>query len=349
MAKDVKFNIKLSVDGKDQLVNASVNAKKFAESLALAQTQGKNLHDKLFDYAQATVYFQNLTLGIQQISGAMGQLVADANAAAEAETKLATVMRQRMNATDADVEKIKELAAEQQKLGIIEDDTQIAGAQQIATFLTQGGSIEALLPAMNNLLAQQKGMSATSQDAVNIANLMGKAMQGQTAALRRVGITFDEAQEKALKYGTEEQRAAMLAQIITDNVGQMNAELAKTDAGKAKQMSNAIGDIKEQVGALFAEFQPAISAAGELGMAIMAFGTLRQGVVGAYAAVSSFAKGINIASVATATWRTVSISAVAITRLLKAAFTGATIGATTLKVAFKALLIIPGNALCLGL
>lgn len=63
--------------------------------------------------------------------------------------------------------------------------------------------------------------------------------------MRRVGITFTAAQEQVLKYGNESQRAAMLAEVITDNVGHMNAELAKTDAGKAQQMANAIGDIKE--------------------------------------------------------------------------------------------------------
>ena len=88
---------------------------------------------------------------------------------------------------------------------------------------------------MNNLLAQQKGLNATTQDAVTVGNLMGKAMQGQTSALTRTGITFNEAQEKVMKFGSESERAAMLAEIITQNVGNMNAELAKTDPGKQKQ------------------------------------------------------------------------------------------------------------------
>lgn len=39
---------------------------------------------------------------------------------------------------------------------------------------------------MNNLVAQQRGFSAEAGDAVNVANLMGKAMMGMTSALRRV-------------------------------------------------------------------------------------------------------------------------------------------------------------------
>ena len=166
----------------------------------------------------------------------------------QAEVKLATIMKQRMGANDAMIDSIKELAAEQQKLGVIGDEVQLAGAQQVATYLTETESIKTLLPAMNDLLAQQQGLNATSSDAVNIANLMGKAMQGQASALRRVGITFSDAEEEVLKYGTESEKAAMLAQIITNNVGHMNAVLAQTDAGKQKQLANSLGDVKEQFG-----------------------------------------------------------------------------------------------------
>ena len=171
------------------------------------------------------------------------------NTQVEQETKLATIMKQRMAATDEQIESVKKLAAEQQKLGVIGDEVQLAGAQQIATFSKQTSTIETLLPAMNDLLAQQNGLNATTSDAVNIGNLMGKVLQGQTSALKRVGISFSDAEEQVLKYGTEEEKAAMLAQVITNNVGHMNAALAQTDAGKQKQLANAMGDVKEQFGA----------------------------------------------------------------------------------------------------
>lgn len=170
------------------------------------------------------------------------------NTQIEQETKLTTIMKQRMNATDDQIQSVKQLAAEQQKLGVIGDEVQLAGAQQVATFLNETDSINTLLPAMNNLLAQQNGLNATTSDAVNIGNLMGKVLQGQTSALKRVGISFSEAEEQVLKYGTESERAAMLAQVITNNVGEMNQVLAQTDAGKQKQLANTMGDVKEQFG-----------------------------------------------------------------------------------------------------
>ncbi len=175
----------------------------------------------------------------------------------ENELKLETIMKQRMGATDAEITQVKELASAQQQIGIIGDEVQLAGAQQIATFATQESTVKRLIPAMNNLLAQQNGYNSTTGDAVSIGNLMGKVLQGQTSALTRVGITFSEAQENILKYGTEEQKAATLAQVITDNVGDMNEALRNTPTGQMTALNNDIGDIKEQVGATL---QPLISS-----------------------------------------------------------------------------------------
>lgn len=166
----------------------------------------------------------------------------------EGETKLATVMRQRMGASAKEIQQIKDLCSAQQALGVIGDEVQLSGAQQLATFLKQTSSLNTLIPAMNNLIAQQKGLNATTEKAYMVGNMMDKAMQGQASALRRVGITFNDAEEKVLKYGNEQQRAAMLAQIITNNVGQMNQSLAATENGRLKQVSNTLGDIKETAG-----------------------------------------------------------------------------------------------------
>lgn len=168
----------------------------------------------------------------------------------EMQTKLETIMRQRMKATDEEIDSIRELNSLLQSQGVIEDDIAAAGAQQLATFLNESKSLETLIPAMENLVAQQKGYNASASDAVNVGNLMGKVMQGQTSALTRVGITFTEAQEAVLKYGNEQERAAMLAEVITANVGDMNEALGNTPQGKMLQIANTWGDIQENVGNL---------------------------------------------------------------------------------------------------
>ncbi|MCI1778782.1 MAG: hypothetical protein LKI53_02365 [Bacteroidales bacterium] len=232
-----------------------------------------------------TINFAALATGIDAAQRSFNQLHAtmkdlgDAYAVQEtAEKKLETVMQQRMGSTAEEVQAIKDLASAQQQIGVIGNEVQLSGAQQVATFLTQKESLKTLLPAMNNLIAQQKGLNATTQDAVNVGNLMGKVMQGQTAALTRVGITFDEAEQKVLKYGTEEERAAMLAQVITNNVGQMNSQLAATDSGKQQQLVNVLGDYKEQIGGLVNGALPFVTIAAQAITALSGVATLTAGI-----------------------------------------------------------------------
>ena len=171
---------------------------------------------------------------------------------ATAETKLTEIYKTRMGAGKKAVKSTLNMASALQKEGVIGDEVAISGSQQLATFAKYPKTVNTLMPAMNNLLAQQKGVNATTDDAVNIGNLMGKVLNGQTGALKRVGISFTGAQEKVLKYGTEQEKAAMLAKVINQNVGNMNSALAKTPAGKIQQLKNSFGDLWEGLGAALA-------------------------------------------------------------------------------------------------
>ena len=243
-------------------INGLQGVKKMTQELITlqktAQAAQKQATQRI-DYASVAAGIDNFQKSIGSIEQAMKSLVDTYGVQETTEARLHTVMKQRMQATDSEIESIKCLASAQQEIGIISDEVQLSGAQQIATYLKQSSSIETLLPAMNNLLAQQQGLNATTSDAVSIGNLMGNAMQGQTSALTQAGLTFSEAQEHVMKFGTETERAAMLAQIIQDNVGNMNAELAKTDAGQQKQLENALGGIKEKIGGLISSAMSFVS------------------------------------------------------------------------------------------
>ena len=272
------------------------------------------------------INFAALATGIDAAQRSFGQLQAgmkdlsDAYAVQEmAETKLSTIMRQRMGATDKEIQSLKELASAQQEIGVIGDEVQLSGAQQIATFLNEKASLETLLPAMNNLLAQQKGLNATTQDAVTVGNLMGKVMQGQTSALTRVGITFTEAEEAVLKYGTEQERAAMLAQVITNNVGEMNAELAQTDSGKQQQLVNTLGDMKEELGAMVNGALPFVTIAAETTKALGAVTTLVTGLKTLTTTLYASAKAFVVSTAAVIKNKVATLAAAAAQKVVKAA------------------------------
>ena len=299
MSKDVKFNIRLTIDGKEQIVTASTNVKQFAQELEIARTESTKLRDDLLKITQVGASFQNALTGVQQLTGLMRTFTAANAMQVEAEAKLANNMRNTMGAREEEIQSIKDLCAAQQQLGVIGDEVQLAGAQELATYLEKKTSLETLIPVMNDMLAQQYGLNATSEAAAQIATMLGKVMDGQVGALSRYGYKFDEAQEQILKFGTESERAAVLAEVVSSAVGGMNEELAKTDAGKAKQAANAIGDIKEQVGALFKSVEPTIVAIGEMGMALMAIGTTVQGIKGIYVAVVAATGAIKSMTVVT--------------------------------------------------
>ena len=192
------------------------------------------------------------TMSVYGVAGvyAGSRLIEMSNKQAQAEQKLIEIYKSRMGVDKQAAKSTMELASAQQKLGVVGDEVQLAGAQQLATYAKYPSTVNTLLPAMNNLLVQQKGLNGTQEDATALANLFGKAMMGQTGALKRAGISFTEAQAEIMKTGTEEEKAAMIAEVVTQNVGNMNAEFAKTDAGKIQQAKNALGDMGEQIGAI---------------------------------------------------------------------------------------------------
>ena len=342
MAKEIKFNIKLLIDGKEQLVTASTSAKELRDNLDAAKSSAAKFREKMITVNQTVAALQNASSAINGLRDTMAGLTASYNAVQQANTQLTTVMRQRMAATEEDIKKVNEVIGAQSKLGVIGGTIQKTGAQQIATFLKEKGTLELLIPSMNDLLAQQKGLNATQEDARSVANLMGKAMTGQTSALRRVGITFSEAQENIMKYGTEQQRAAMLAQIITDNVGHMNAQLGKTDAGQLKQAEMQFAAIKVQIGELVSKWLPKIAFAVQaltIVNSMIALGNSIKGVTMVIAKFGITTKAVNAVCIG---FRAAVVGLTAVTRVMQAAFTGATIGATTLKVAIKSLLISTG-------
>ena len=268
MSKQIKFDIQIEVNGQSQVAKLNIDAKQLGNAFNKARSAVDGFSSTLTRLGKMTFMLNNIQQAAASLMGTFNTLTEAYEKQEEAELKLETVMRQRMNASDADVQSIKDLASAQQQIGVIGDEVQLAGAQQVATFLKQKSSIEQLLPAMNNLLVQRKGLNVTSEDAVAIGNLVGKVMQGQVGALKRVGITFTEAQQKVLKYGSESEKAATLAQVITDNVGDMNQVLRNTPSGTAKALANALGDVQEKVGAVLMPYQALINLMGNMGMAV---------------------------------------------------------------------------------
>lgn len=286
MAK-TDIQIVIEADGKpiDAVIKSTEGLK---EAMQKAISEATKLKPSLINAAASASLFQSLKSAVGSLQGIFASYTQSYEAAAVANTKLTTVMQERMNATAEDVKGVKDVISAQKELGVVSGSVQVAGAQQIGTFATQASTLRTLVPAMNNLLAQQKGVNATQEDAVTVGNLFGKALQGQVDALKRVGVTFSESEKKMLQHGTESQRAAILAQVITNNVGEMNQELASTPVGKMKQLQMYIGGVKAKIGELVYETGPYLAAASQVAVLASSFAQLRATLGGVWGAVSNF-------------------------------------------------------------
>lgn len=203
----------------------------------------------------ATILTLGGAISVAEITSFAREAIEGFNEAQEAETKLEAVLKnvpsvmdKGANAATKAKDNLVALTDKMEENGVVAGDVSVAGLQQLATFQLSEKTLSKLAPGMADLIAQQKGLNATQGDAVSIGNMIGKVMSGQTSALSRAGIIMTEYQEKVLKTGTEEERAATLAKVLEQNVGGVNEALAQTDAGKVAVAGNLIGRTSDLIG-----------------------------------------------------------------------------------------------------
>ena len=284
--------IKFKFDGAEKFHTLELDLENISGALKNVNENARTLDTKIVNLASKTQLLESLDSVVQQLNGVFNDLTSAYQDQQVAETKLAQAMRNTMGASNAEIESIKQLCSEQQKLGVIGDEVQLAASQELATYLTMSDNLKTLIPVMNDMVAQQYGLGASAESATQIASMLGKVMNGQTEALSRYGYKFDEAQKRILLYGTESERAAVLAQVVSEAVGGMNERLAQTPSGQMQQLRNRIGDVKESLGEAI---QPL--------MKIMTFLSSATTVVAGWerlkAAIDSFAKSSGIAKAQT--------------------------------------------------
>ena len=320
---DSTVRLKIKITDENSIKNVEMSADQLRDAIEQVKNEADKLNGSLINSNQIAQAFEQVSSAVQEVQSVMHDLTDAYAVQAQAETRLATVMRNTMDATEDEIQSIKDLTSAQQKLGVVGDEVQLSGAQELATYLGKKESLEKLIPVMNDMIAQQYGYNATAESAVGIATMMGKVMEGQTKALSRYGYSFTEAQEEILKFGTEEERAATLAEVIEQSVGGVNAALAATDYGKIVQANNKFGDLKETIGSLVA---PAMTVVDNISRITIAIAGIGKGFATIKSLTTSI-KALGVHSKVTA----------AAQRMLGAAGITAAAGTTALRVSVAAL------------
>lgn len=161
-----------------------------------------------------------------------------------------------INATGATEEQLKatsDLADELERKGVLDGDNIKVGLAQLSTFGLSNEAVQKLAGSLSDLAVNQSGVSATSDDLTNSANMIAKALRGEFGILQKSGIRFTEAQIATIKYGTELEKVAAINEGFAQNLKYTN-EVAKTtsEGGLAKLKVN-IENVQEAIGGAIAQ------------------------------------------------------------------------------------------------
>ena len=164
------------------------------------------------------------------------------------EKLLETTMKRTSNASKEQIQAIKDEASALQNVGVVGDEVALAGANQLAVYGLKSDQIKKLMPNLNDMIAKEKGLNGTQEDAVAMADVIGKAMNGKTKGLLKYGVSLTAAEEKLFKTMKQEQRMEFISKKLNESIGGTNKALRETDEGKIVAAKNAWGDMKEEVG-----------------------------------------------------------------------------------------------------
>ena len=331
-------SIKIRIDDSGTFKNVTVDAEDLNNAIKHVTKQANDFNKSLVNWSQAASASESLNSVISSLRDTFADLASGFNDDQVGLAKLTQAMKNTMGASDDMVASVEGLIDAQERLGVLEKDAQLAGAQELATYLELGDSLKTLIPVMNDMAAQQIGIGASGESVAQIASMLGKVMEGQTEALSRYGYKFDEAQKQILKFGTESERAAVLAEVVTSSVGGMNEALRDTDAGRMFEAKVQLDGIKDALGSIVVKLMPVMDGLTQMGQAANGMFQLHSSCKAVWEAM----EGMGVKTTALAAHQKVQAAA---QRLLAASGYTAAAGTTALKIATVALY----GALTLGI
>jgi len=182
--------------------------------------------------------------------GWMRQAVNTTNENIRVEQRLASVMANR-GATYEEFVALQQRAAQIQQNSAISGTSMMGAANELARYV---GSVEAIEVMMDSLADFASGtgnvFGATVQDMASYAQYFTQAMAGNYRMLeRRAGVHLTETQKQVIRYGNDMQRALMIQEVVNQSWGGLAEQMAQTPEGMQVAISNAISDIRSNIGA----------------------------------------------------------------------------------------------------
>jgi len=185
---------------------------------------------------------------LRGVTSEMKKAIRAARDKENADARLVSIAKTVTKATDEQIQGLRDLSDQLQEQTTLANDVAEAGLSQILSYGATTEQTDQLALSLANLVAANKGVNATQDDAINAANMMGKALAGQAGALTKAGIIMDEHQKKLIQQGNMTTRVNTLVGVMEQNYGGLAVGLAKTNEGLAKMEDNKIADLRAELG-----------------------------------------------------------------------------------------------------
>lgn len=250
MAKNIAILLSLKDQFTTPLQKANRSVKETEQALKKAERQVKAFSNRIKKGMKTVAKWGAIGFGALTAGAVLfaKQSVDAAKDQVRIEKLLETTMKRTSNASKEQIQAIKDEASALQNVGVIGDEVALAGANQLAVYGLRSDQIKKLMPNLNDMIAKEKGLNGTQEDAVAMADVIGKAMAGKTKGLLKYGVSLTAAEEKLFKTMKQEQRMEFISKKLTASIGGTNKALRETDEGKIVAAKNAWGDMKEEVG-----------------------------------------------------------------------------------------------------
>ena len=250
MAKTIGILLSLKDQFTTPLQKATKSVKNMDRQLEKAGNQIKAFGNRVKTGMKSVAKWA--AIGFGALTAAAGVFIKQSIDAAKDKLKadklLETNLMKQANFKKEHIQMLKDEASALQDVGVVGDDVAVAGAGQLAIYKLKAEQIKTILPVIDDMVAKEKGFNGTQEDAIAMADVFGKAVEGKTKGLVKYGVSLTDAEEKLFKTMKREQRAEFLNKKLTAAIGGTNKALRETDEGKIVAAKGAWGDMQAELG-----------------------------------------------------------------------------------------------------
>jgi hypothetical protein len=236
-------------------INADDNASgKLSDVADNAEGMGARVESALKGAEDASKKFA-LALGVAATAAlALGfNALQEFNQAEQVGARLEQLIFNQEGATAAHVQALYDQAAAMQKVTTYGDDLILMAQSQFATFDISSESIQKLIPGFLDMAAAEKGAAISMEEMKQLSQGFGKALVGQADALIKQGFIFTDLQKQILKTGTEQEKVAVITEVLGRTYDGMAETLRNTFQGQVEVAKNTMSDFMEIIGSTIAD------------------------------------------------------------------------------------------------